>query len=266
MNEFFNYNRFRNVFNFDLKNNVANFGLSVLLLSLGAVICYMVVAFMSFLYCHFTWEGGPVLAARIACFAVVSVFFFIMFPSKAYGYVTEKRMGSAYVMLPASSTEKFISMAFNVLILFPAFYLIVYLGTDYLICLADTSCGRPLISAVADMFTNMDMDTDGVLNVSIFRCILSMFEILLAFLLGALYFKKRKISGVILIYLVLGILSSTIMFSYFGTHGELFQSFDQRQTFINFASAYMWISKVLQILVCIGLLVWVFFRVKTLKH
>jgi len=266
MNDFFNFNRFLKVFNYDFKNNISNFGLSALLLSLGPVFCYVIVSLMSFLLAHYSWMGGPALGARLGCFTAISICFVLMFPSKVYGYLTDKKAGSSYIMLPASSFEKFLSMILSVLIIFPAFYFLVYFGMDYLICLIDPSCGNSLIVAAQKASTDLSLSTNWFLNISIFRCVVSMFEVLLAFLLGAIYFKRRKISMVILIYIALCVLISIPTFTFIGSHSEILSRFNDATTAFKFASAYSWLSGVLQFLFTAGLLVWVYLRIKTIKH
>jgi hypothetical protein len=164
-------------------------------------------------------------------------------------------------MIPASSFEKFISMMLNVLIIFPAFYLLVYAGLDYILCQLDPHCGNSLLYAAQQASTNLSLTTNSFLDISIFRCFLSMFEILLAFLLGAIYFQKRKISGVILVYIALSIVLSFLMFTSFGATNLRFDD----MVIYKYAS-YMWISETVQILITLGLMTWVFFRVKTIKH
>ncbi len=266
MSNFFNFNRFLKVFNYDFKNSISNFGLSALLLAIGPLFCYAIVSFMSFLLAHNTWMGGPVLGARIGCFVAISIFFVLMFPSKVYGHLTDKKAGSSYIMLPASSFEKFISMILNVLIIFPVFYFVVYLGLDYLLCLVDPSCGNSLLVAAQKASSDLYLATNWFLNISIFRCIISLFEVLLAFLLGAIYFKKRKISGVILVYIALSCVLSSLMFFFFGTTNFKFEEIVNGGNLYKYASAYMWISKTIQILITLGLMTWTYFRVKTIKH
>src|SRR5574344_1578545 len=261
MSDFFNFNRFQKVFNYDFKNNISNFGLSALLLACGPLFCYAIASVMSFLLAHYTWMGGPVLSARIGCFVAISICFLLMFPSKVYGFITDKRAGSSYLMIPASSFEKFISMMLNVLIIFPVFYFALYIGLDYLLCLVDHSCGNSLLVAAQKASSDLYLATNWFLNVSIFRCIISLFEVLLAFLLGAIYFQKRKISGVILVYIALSIVLSSLMFTYFGATNLRFDD----MVIYKYAS-YMWISETVQIRITLGVMTCVFFRVKTIKH
>src|SRR5574344_861054 len=265
MSDFFNFNRFQKVFNYDFKNNISNFGLSALLLACGPLFCYAIASVMSFLLAHYTWMGGPVLSARIGCFVAISICFLLMFPSKVYGFITDKRAGSSYLMIPASSFEKFISMMLNVLIIFPAFYLLVYAGLDYILCQLDPHCGNSLLYAAQQASTNLSLTTNSFLDISIFRCFLSMFEILLAFLLGAIYFKNRKISMVILIYIALCIFTSITIFTFLGNRPWEMGISDANYAY-HYANAYSWLSKIFQILITIGLMTWVYFRVKTIKQ
>lgn len=128
--EKFNFGRFRKYFAHDLLRCIKQVGLATLLTGL-------IPAMMLFCaICMFTatgfsdWNFNLIFTAGVA--TVVFTLYFLFMPIPCYGELTDKRKGSNFLMLPASHTEKYVSMLINCLIIFPLGFAALYFGTDAL--------------------------------------------------------------------------------------------------------------------------------------
>ena len=158
-------------------------------------------------------QGYPV---RMVIFAILLVTVCLVFPAKAYGHVTDRRSGSDFVLIPVSTLEKTLSMLINACILIPAVFLCGYGLMDYIICLCDSSCGAPVfdfsvIRSLVDRVSAPDALRDSLialLNPAIY--IDDVIQLILIFLLGAVCFKRGKVSKTILSYIVVSMVISMI--------------------------------------------------------
>ena len=101
MNNVFDFKRFGKYFVYDLRRAKNNYWISLLLMGLLPVALYLVYQFFSLI-------GGNGLAElpnEAKTIAVVICVFAVMLGAgaKIYGSITEKRAGSDYLMLPAST-------------------------------------------------------------------------------------------------------------------------------------------------------------------
>ena len=151
MNNTFSFKRFWRFFLYDIRRWATSYGPSFLIMSLMPLVLYAITMTFSLV---FTQEAThPVLIARTTVLAVTASLLFITYPSSVYGFVTDKKAGGAYLMLPVSRLEKFASMMLNVLVIVPAIFFAIYLGTDALLCLIDTACGDSLLKSAGTAIT-----------------------------------------------------------------------------------------------------------------
>lgn len=225
MNNTFNFNRFGKYFVYDLKRQWKNIGMLMLIFALFPIIFYMLYMFFAALF-----DGGimrlftgieilgPAIWTRFGVFAAMTVIFVMLFPSRAYGEVTDKAKGSEWLMLPASRLEKFASMMLISLVIIPFVYVVVYLLSDAFVCLLDKSCGDSLIS----FRLNTEMvDNSIVIPANGFWILAgSIVESAIVFLLGGLIFKKWKVVGTVLVLFALQIVFSGLL-SAFITNADL---------------------------------------------
>lgn len=126
--EIFNFGRFRKYFAHDLLRCIKQVGLVTLITGLIPVILLFCAI------CMFTatgvndWTFDLEFTAGVAI--IVFTIYFLFMPIPCYGELTEKRKGSNFLMLPASHTEKYISMIINCLIIFPLGLAALYFGSD----------------------------------------------------------------------------------------------------------------------------------------
>lgn len=280
MEKSFNLNRFGKYFLYDLKSRWSTLGVFFLILALFPFILYL----MNMIFATISGGGlaslltggsinGPSLAARFVTFALVTGIFVIAFPARAYGFITEKKAGSDWLMLPASRSEKFISMMLTCLVVIPVAFLLLYGLSDWLICLLDKSCGDAIALTNVNKLAGEDsLQQSGfhLVGNGIPLLLVSLAESIAIFLLGSLIFKKWKIGYTIIVLFVINTLLS-ILFPIFLSNVD-FSSFgnsmvswmerhaDNIDLYIN-----LWINAGLILLVG-GCGIWSWFRLKNQQH
>ncbi len=275
MNRIFSAARFGRYFIYDVKRWVSIYGPTLMLMALAPLLLYLVVLCYSLVF-GYGWNT-PGLSTRVAVLIVMSAFVAITYPSNVYGFVTDKKAGADFLMLPASVTEKFVSMLLNVLVVVPLVFSVIYFGTDALLCLCDDSCGGTLIASVSDAFAAVvtaafTSDAPISVNISAFYVIFAVNA--LFFLLGAIVFKKHKILYPILILagiqIVLSLLIGALITSGAVT-GDIFEWIVEECTgdpyaVVTLARVFNVISVLTNVLMLAGFSAAAYLRLKTLKH
>ena len=273
MNETFNFKRFWTYFKYDVKQMWRNHSKAVILMGGSIAIFYVTWALIALVFAQ-QWST-PDLPARIAVF----VFAFMVlefYQTRTYGYITDKKKGSAWLMVPASRAEKFVSMLLVTLIVLPAIFFIVFFGIDGILSLCDPTYGKALITGFTGKLFEM-IDTLAMLagespieftpaNMA-FPMIVGYFCNFLYFLLCGVCFKKNKIAASIAILFGLSILLSMISGLAVLHYGPMLDSmdFDEIQIAQWTANAMNWMVAIICV-VTVGLGWGVWRRVKTLQH
>mgnify|MGYP000037147490 CR=1 FL=1 len=274
-NNTFNFSRFGKYYVSDLKNTFNNTWLTVLLTSLSGLIAYLFCGTIHLLF-NGEWDSYGLVGRSISFFILLYVLIIIV-PSKAYGFFTDKRRGSFFTLIPASSLEKFLAMFINTAILAPLAYLAIALSADTLLCLIDPNCGETLVSAGArgtQAFNDLCDIAEEEAEFRIFSSgelfwgvAINTISWTLIFLLGALYFKKNKIGKTILVMILISMATSIITTPLTIHFGEGFinwlSDMDDPQRMLNSIKAA---SYSLSIIVTVALGVWAYIRVRTVKH
>ena len=275
MNNTFSFKRFGTYFVSDLRNTFNNTSLTVLITSLAGLIAYVFCGVMN-LVISGEWASYE-LPGRLISFIVLFYILIIIVPSKAYGFFTDKRRGSFYTLVPASPLEKTLSMLINVAVLAPLAYIAIALAADALLCFVDPGCGQPLAAAI---FSGASELSEGLeeLNSNARFTVLSMGELTLGiflnilgwtltFLLGALYFKKNKIGKTILVMIAVSMVVSMVSSPILMNAGEGFiEMIEAKPDAQHAMNLLKWGSFTLSTLVNLGLIVWIYLRVRTVKH
>ncbi|MBO6170395.1 MAG: hypothetical protein J6O51_10580 [Bacteroidales bacterium] len=267
MNNIFDIKRFGNYFLYDLRRAKNNFGLSLLIMGLIPVILYVVYLLLSLL----SGKGVNLMPDAMKFAGVLAVLFVVIFGAgaKMYGFVTEKRAGSDFLMLPASTTEKWLSLVLMVCIVLPVVFFVLLLLSDGLMSLIfPNTYGNRLLDPgfTRDMLSGM-LDEDGVgLNLpALLFC--SWCENILAFTLGALCFKRAKVAKTLLCLFVFGMVLSTLLVITSGTShidtDRLMTFFDNPDTALSFVN---WTINIIYALIIGGLLWGTWYRLRTIKH
>ena len=263
MNNFFDIKRFTRYYISDIKQIFSNVGLSLMLLSLGGLISYLI--WVGFSLCIYKEWDAPILGFNIIVFSILSIIMLISMQAKCYGHITDKRQGSNWLMVPVSKFEKFLSMLINIFIIIPIIFFGIYLGIDYIISLLDTTYSASIISTIDNsisLFLEEIKDSDTMLLAG--RLILSgindIILYLAIFLIGALYFKKNKVVKTILSILALSIILSICASPF------IVNFIKEEEMNLDLIKTIITKSLVIDYVFIIGLLYWIYYRVKTITH
>lgn len=275
MDNTFKISRFGKYFVYDLKRQWKNIGMLMLIFSLFPIIFYMLYMFFAALFDGGLMKifigleiDGPAGGTRFGVFAVMSTIFVMLFPSRAYGEITNKAKGSEWLMLPASRLEKFTSMMLISLIVIPLVYVVVYFLSDAFVCLLDKSCGDSLMS----FRINKEIDSsDFVIPANGFWILASsIVGNAIVFLLGGLIFKKWKVVGTVLVLFALQMVFSGLL-SVFITNADLdwWGNWFADWTIRHADSIDIWLNAFINLWLLLILAIcgtWSWFRIKRLQH
>lgn len=275
MSNTFNFSRFGKYFVYDLKRQWKNIGMLMLIFSLFPIIFYMIYMFFAAMFDGGLMKifigleiDGPAGGTRFGVFAVMSTIFVMLFPSRAYGEITNKAKGSEWLMLPASRLEKFTSMMLISLIVIPLVYVVVYFLSDAFVCLLDKSCGDSLMS----FRINKEIgSSDFVIPANGFWILASsIVGNAIVFLLGGLIFKKWKVVGTVLVLFALQMVFSGLL-SVFITNADLdwWGNWFADWTIRHADSIDIWLNAFINFWLLLILAIcgtWSWFRIKRLQH
>ena len=286
-NDVLNINRFGRYLVTDTKNAISRFGISLLVLASFSFAGYMLAGLFSVVI-NGDWYSMPI-GGRVTIFLLMTFVVLAMGPSKLYGFITDKKEGSEYLMVPASPLEKTISMVIVSCIFMPLSFFALYLSLDQVLCLIDMNCGNSLVVSIHEYRYNSlstllnTLQSSGLTDeyFPITRPAVlydDMAQIVLTFLLGALLFKSSKtaktIGCMILISLVLTMIAIPLLTS--GAFDVLKQGLENGMTADEMLSEFpvmAWIAKhpilvdfVSDTVTNVGLFLLIWLRIKRIKH
>ena len=247
----------------------------MLIFALSPVIFYMLYMFFAALFDGGLMKlfsgmsiDGPSIWVRFGMAAVMITIFVMLFPSRAYGEITNKAKGSEWLMLPASRLEKFTSMMLISLIVIPLVYVVVYFLSDAFVCLLDKSCGDSLMS----FRINKEIgSSDFAIPANGFWILASsIVENAIVFLLGGLIFKKWKVVGTVLVLFALQMVFSGLL-SVFITNADLdwWGNWLNDWTIRHADNLDLWLNAFINLWLLLILAIcgtWSWFRIKRLQH
>ncbi len=275
MDKKFNINRFGKYFLYDLKSRWSDLGIFFLIFALFPFILYLIYMIFATIggggLLELLYGGsvnGPSLPVRFAVFAVVTGVFVIVFPARAYGFITDKKAGSDWLMLPASRGEKFFSMMIICLVVIPVVYLIGYGLSDWLLCLLDKSCGDSI--ALTNVNRLSEDDSFHLVGNGIPLLLAWMVECISVFLLGSLIFKKWKTGyTIIALFAINAVLSTLFAFAMsnldFSSVGDFIMNWMKNNAMKLDLHINLWLNALL-ILYIGGCGIWSWFRLKNQQH
>ena len=265
MNNTFDLKRFWKYLRYDLVSAVQDSGALLVSIAAMPVWFFVIQQLMSLV---FTGEFRTIGSAAIIVAYIVSLTVaVIFFPVQHYGKLTDKKAGSDWVLIPASRFEKFLSILVVCCVAVPIVWFAIIVACDgllYLVFGTYDSFVLPTIfqsmgSAVAEVHTD---NVQLVFNGPVFTY-LSWCENILAFTLGAIFFRKNKIVYTFLTMMAIGIACTVITAAIFGgdVHIEPQDiNEDSLLRLLNFGLCAIYV--VVFALLDLGL----YFRVKTIKH
>lgn len=267
MSEVFNINRFWKYFIHDLKSAKSNYWLSLVVCGLTPLIGYILYEIPLLIFNHHFGDYQMAVKVTLVFFAFFVVL--MSFPAKAYGNLTDKKAGSNWILLPASTLEKYISMILITCIAVPAALAAVVFASDFIFSLVLPRYGHFLLSESVLAYVTPDLaDASAYFNVYALL-FLNWVCNSLAFTLGAVCFKKSKIVKTYIAACIIGIICFIIVAVVLAiyTHG-----FDETLMYninLDEESALRLIKFILYSLITIWILAVgsaLYLRVKTIKH
>ena len=267
MNNVFDIKRFGNYFLYDLRRGWNNYGISLLILGVIPAIVFLCFQFFSLISGNGIQETPDEMKFMALIVTCVVVFFGA--GAKLYGFLTEKKAGSDFLMLPASTLEKWLLMALIVCIVLPVILFALLIATDFLmnlifpIAYGERIFGLGLGAELTEM-----LDAEGISFNFPAIMFLSWCENILIFTLGAICFKKAKVAKTLLCCMLVGMVCSTLMVLFLGTniHFDSDMFVDYFSSPDKAISAFNWCLSILYTLIIGGLLGGIYYRLRTLKH
>ena len=273
MNEIFDFKRFWTYFKYDLKQMWRNHSKAAIMIGGASAIFYVIWVLCSLVFTqHWT---SPIIYARLGVF-VLAFTILELYMVRAYGYLTEKKAGSAWLMVPASKAEKFVSMVLMVCIVIPLLFFVAYMAIDGILALVDPTYGQALISGGVGAYGKILQGISALSNESpitftpgsvIFMLIISLFCNFLYFNLCGICFKKSKLVGAIAILfglsLVLSLLTGILVPQF--VKNIDYTTMDDMQA-AHWVAGIMNASVIFTCLLTVGLGWGVWRRIKTIQH
>lgn len=221
MNDTFNFGRFASYFRFDLSRMWKNNTRTAILLGAGSVLAVLFCGIGGLLF-DFQWHTAtdPFRFLTFAiCLAVLELLM-----AKTYGFITDRKEGSDYLMIPASTFEKWLSMMLVCLVVIPVLFLVAYLLVDGFVCAVIPASGHPLywwfgegIEASRTGFAELNasmharqIPLEYSLGSIVGPALISACFNYLFFLLCGLLFKRHKILNAILVMMAVSSVFSLI--------------------------------------------------------
>ena len=277
-NDVLNMNRMGRYLVTDVKNAIARYGISFLVMATVSLTAYLLVGFFTTIV-GAGWYSLEVVP-RSVILGITLVVLTLSAPAKIYGFITDKKEGSSFLMVPASSLEKTLSMIIVCCVVVPFAFFAVYLSLDQILCLIDNRCGDSLIIAInngqtvlTEVFRKASLESNNYIYAD------DLAEGFLIFLLGALLFKSSKPAKTVGCLILLSIALSMITTPIF-THG-IMEKFREAQANYSLTPEELfemfpflsWSVKHAVLLDCIsdtivnlGLSIAIYFRVRKIKH
>lgn len=268
MKRVFDFNRFVNYLRYDLNNLKTNYGLSLLLISSLPVIMYVLYLVMHVLMGGNwnTWVTTSIICSAIASFIAL----LFSMPKNLYGKLTEKKEGSAWILIPASTTEKWLSMLVVILVVIPVVFLLIYGLCTGVLALVDPVY-RGVIASSGDALKGFLFNSP--LGMTSFTAVAATWmdwaQNVMIMTLGAICFKKAKTTKTLLCVFAFFILLSLLSAIFF--HTISFDQDDLAKLVENWTAekAQLFINVLLNVLEGVtfaALAGGIFWRLRTIKH
>lgn len=274
MNNTFDIKRFGNYFLYDLSRARGNFMWSAIVLVLLPAIFFAVVEFFSLLFKGEFATSVGVGTAPIAAIVVYACSI-LTFPVKMYGSITDKRAGSDYLMIPASTFEKWLTMILMSCVVMPMALTLAFFAVDGLMALCfGKFYGTGLISSLEFIG---DMHDINFGDVSLLSHALGFSHIewicsILIFTLGAICFKTSKVGKtlltIILISSVVGTIFSSLLMLNIDAVSGFFASIDGEEidSLASLFNHIIWLGWAWYVIQFSALAGAIYYRLRTLTH
>lgn len=275
MSNVFNLKRAGNYFCHDLNTAKNNYLYSMLILGLMPIIIFILYELFALIFNRGQFDEIDSTFQKVM-FTISVATLVITFPIKQYGRLTDKRYGSDWLMLPASTFEKWLSMVLMTCLVVPVVFLVLNLGSDWLLSVIfpnlypDAIVSSDSLGKFLNVFNGDFADETGISVNMLGACYASWCENILIVTLGAVLFKKAKFPKTLLACtgIMIVIFFLIVMFNGFdlNINDEDFERWlgaDDPQVFVRRLNVFLTtIYTVIFVLLGGGL----YLRLKTLKH
>ena len=268
-NEVFSGQRFWTYFKYDLTQMWRNHMKAAIVIGLAGLIYYIIGIAFNATFNH-VWQA-PGFRGRLIVF-VLSAVVLQLYQARTYGYLTDRRKGAAWLMIPASAFEKWLSMTLITLLVIPVAFLCTYAAVDGILSLADPTYGKVLLTSITQgikdinealIETNAEYDTTWNLGVFALPLLVSHCVNYLYFLLCGICFKRNKILWAILLLFGISIVWSSLA-TFLGINYSIdIEDVAEAEEFIR--QGLTW-ANIVGAVLSAALACGIFYRIKTLKH
>ncbi len=211
MSNVFDFKRFGRYFGYSLRNAWNNFSLSLLICAFTPAVVFVFFELLNLIFeGHFsassTWLRDFAAALGILLVMLIA-------PAKLFGCITDKRAGTSFLMLPASTFEKWLSIMLICALVLPLCLGALMLAGDTLMELVFGSnyAAGYLFPLLRDSFS---IDVDGGFTINAFAIgYVGWITSILSYTLGALIFKKAKVGKTLLCLMLLSIIFGFLVVS-----------------------------------------------------
>ena len=265
MKEVFDLRRFGKYFTYDLNRAVTRYGLTALILGMMPVLLLFFHWFFGFIfgadlsYDPSVIKAWPLIAMIILCMS---------FGARVYGPVTDRKVGTEWITLPASALEKTLSLLLMTCVVLPAAMIVLLTAANAVVSAFIPDFGSVLPFGIpSGMMSVHDVDDLSFFNWPLVVW-LNWCESILVFALGALCFKRNKVGKTLLCCIGLAMLFSMLTVLVF--HTTHLSGDDLERFFGGFdaARAQIWLNVALNCIygVVFALLIGgLYARIKTIK-
>lgn len=265
MSNIFSASRFGKYFIYDLKKAYNNFGFGALLTIVTPIIAFVVCQIFYVIFeGHFPTDAVAMKVTRFILLMFYCINILMIAPAKIYGSVTDKRFGSSFILIPASTFEKWLSMFLIAIIIVPVVTFLLFVGVDSLMCVIfPVTYGENVMYYINQVLTTL-AEANPPLPFNIFPLmVIGSFSGVLVYLLGGLIFKKNKVSKTILASFAIGMVLSMFLPLFIK-----FSNFDLSVYHDNYklATQLLSISYILYAIELTALLFGTYYRLKTIQH
>ena len=266
MSNIFDIKRFWNFFLYDLRRARNNYAVSMLLIGLLPILVFVITEFFSLI----TGNGITELPNEVkwVALAVGCLVVLLGFGSRVYGLLTEKRAGSDYLMIPASTLEKWLSLLLVNCVAAPIVLFVLYYLSDGIAgLLFPNSYGERIFATIQDARIFDTMAQEGLIVNFPGIMILNWVINILTFTLGAICFKRAKVAKTLLCVFGLSMVLSTLLAVFAGTGNIdpewLASHFDSPQRAV---SALNWYLNITSFGILALLFGGIYYRLRTIQH
>jgi len=276
MSDTFNFQRFGRYFRFDLARMWRNNTKTAVLLGCGTVLTVLLVGLAGLLL-DFHWHTANDPFRFIGFVIALCVLELLM--AKTYGFITDRKNGSDFLMIPASTLEKWVSMMLVCLVVIPVLFFATYMLVDGFVCTVLPAAGRPLFSwfgdaiqASSDGFKELNASLAGQqiplqysLSSIIVPSIISFWGYSLYFLLCGLLFKRHKILNAILVMMGLSLVFSLVLPHLLPNIAEHLEGMNEKEAML-YADGFLNVTILIGGLIAALLAVVCYVRLRKIAH